>query len=192
MRQAVMEGSDGEVLEWLETGAADVAVLAAGPPLAGLTARTLAADRMLAVLPSGHPLGVRVSVPVEELARHPFIMSSGGCEPLITALAEAAGASLKCHYRVRETGTILAMVAEGLGVSVVPELSLPAQVTGVHAVPLDPAAARTVLLTLPPDPLPTAIAFAHLATPGDDVPGRPPHRDARLSGRPASQGRPSP
>ncbi|MFI6927712.1 LysR family transcriptional regulator [Nonomuraea spiralis] len=172
VRLTVMEGSDGEVLEWLETGAADIATVSAGVARAratpaslpaGLTARPLATDRMLAVLPSGHELGVRDSIPVVELSRHPFIMSAGGCEPLITTLARAAGASLKCHYRVRDTSSILAMVAEGLGVSIVPELSLPAHRPGVHAIPLDPAAERTILLALPADPLPTATAFAELA-----------------------------
>ncbi|MEV0617452.1 LysR family transcriptional regulator [Nonomuraea sp. NPDC050404] len=184
VRLTVMEGSDDEVLEWLETGAADIATVSAGvagtpaSTLAGtpagtlagtaalpggLTARPLASDRMLAVLPSGHELGVRDSVPVAELSRSPFIMSTGGCEPLITALARSAGASLKCHYRVRDTNSILAMVAEGLGVSIIPELSLPAHLPGVHAIPLDPAAERTILLALPADPLPTATAFAESA-----------------------------
>jgi DNA-binding transcriptional LysR family regulator len=168
VRLTVMEGSDNEVLEWLETGAADIATVSAAvdeaPLTAGSVARPLAADRMLAVLPSGHELSVRHSLPVAELARHPFIMSTGGCEPLITAIARAAGASLKCHYRVRDTNSILAMVAEGLGLSIVPELSLPAHHAGVHAIPLEPAAERIILLALPADPLPTATAFAELAT----------------------------
>ncbi|MEV0352008.1 LysR family transcriptional regulator [Nonomuraea sp. NPDC050680] len=167
VRLTVMEGSDNEVLEWLETGAADIATVSAAvdeaPLPAGSVARRLAADRMLAVLPSGHELSVRHSLPVAELARHPFIMSTGGCEPLITAIARAAGASLKCHYRVRDTNSILAMVAEGLGLSIVPELSLPAHHAGVHAIPLEPAAERIILLALPADPLPTATAFAELA-----------------------------
>jgi hypothetical protein len=48
-------------------------------------------------------------------------------------------------------------------VSIVPELSLPAHRAGVHAIPLDPAAERTILLAWPTDPLPTATAFAELA-----------------------------
>ncbi|MFI5541781.1 LysR substrate-binding domain-containing protein, partial [Nocardia sp. NPDC051900] len=178
VRLTVMEGSDDEVLEWLVTGAADIATVSSGVAgttgsstgrsvgvwvPAGLGARPLAADRMLAVLPGGHELSLCHSVPIIDLARHPFIMSTGGCEPLITALARAAGASLKCHYRVRDTNSILAMVAEGLGVSIVPELSLPAHRAGVHAIPLDPAAERTILLAWPADPLPTATAFAELA-----------------------------
>ncbi|MEV3927634.1 LysR family transcriptional regulator [Actinomadura coerulea] len=183
VRLTVIEGSDDEVLEWLEIGAVDLATVSASSAgtaeasvgastalitgtavSAGWVARLLTADRMLAVLPSGHALSVRHSVPVAELVRHPFIMSTSGCEPLITALTRAAGASLKCHYRVRDTNSILAMVAEGLRVSIVPELSLPAHRAGVHAIPLDPAAERTILLVLPMDPLPTATAFAELAT----------------------------
>ncbi|MFG6198544.1 LysR family transcriptional regulator [Nonomuraea sp. JJY05] len=166
VRLIVIEGSDGEVLDWLRTGAADVGTVSAGavaPDAAGLVTHPLATDRMLAVLPTGHALAVRGSVPVAELARHPFIMSTGGCEPLITALAREAGVSLRCHYRVRDTNSILAMVAEGLGVTVVPELSLPDHHPGVHAVPLEPASERTVLLALPADPLPAATAFAQLA-----------------------------
>ncbi|MGW0806582.1 LysR family transcriptional regulator [Nonomuraea sp. NPDC002799] len=164
VRLTVIEGSDQEVVEWLQTGAADVGTVSSAAP--GLVTAPLARDRLLAVLPSGHDLSVEAAVPVTELARHPFIMSTGGCEPLITALAGAAGVRLRCHYRVRDTGSILAMVAEGLGVSIMPELSLPAHLAGVAAIPLRPAAERTVLLALPADPLPAATAFAELALPG--------------------------
>jgi hypothetical protein len=40
----------------------------------------------------------------------PFIMPAGGCKPLITALARAAGVRLRRHYEVRDTGSISAMV----------------------------------------------------------------------------------
>ncbi|MCF6468613.1 LysR family transcriptional regulator [Nonomuraea sp. MG754425] len=167
VRLTVIEGSDGEVLEWLRTGAADVATLtdAAAGVSPELVTEPLARDRLLAVLPTGHDLSAGPAVPVAELARHPFIMSTGGCEPLIRSL----GVRWRCHYRVRDTGSILAMVAEGLGVSIMPELSLPARLTGVAALPLEPETPRTILLGLPADPLPAAVAFAALArahTPG--------------------------
>ncbi|TDD38785.1 LysR family transcriptional regulator [Nonomuraea terrae] len=161
VRLTVIEGSDDEVLEWLVTGAVDVATVTATGP--GLTTFPLARDRLLAVLPSGHGLGAGPEVAVTDLARQPFIMSTGGCEPFIAELARQAGASLRCHYRVRDTGSILAMVAEGLGVSIMPELSLPARFPGVAVLPVVPQAVRTVLLALPADPLPVAAAFAELA-----------------------------
>ncbi|WP_280240579.1 LysR family transcriptional regulator [Nocardia abscessus] len=161
VRLAVMEGSDDEVVEWLQTGAADIATVTRAVP--GLVTHVLATDRLLAVLPIEHELSVRHSISVTQLARHPFIMSTGGCEPLIAALAEDADAILRCHYRVRDVNSILAMVAEGLGVSIVPELSIPAHRANVHAIPIEPATERAVLLALPPDPLSAATAFAELA-----------------------------
>lgn len=166
VRLAVLEGSDAEVGDWLASGAADVAIVSAGTAHSlpgGAVARPLATDRLLAILPIGHRLTAGAAVPVSELARYPFIMSAGGCEPLITALTAAAGTTLNCHYRVRDTHSILAMVAEDLGVSIVPELALPTHPDGVYTAELRPPATRTVHLVLPAEPLSTAVAFAELA-----------------------------
>jgi DNA-binding transcriptional LysR family regulator len=164
VRLTLMEGSDAEVLEWLQTGAVDVATLTTTAP--ELVTVPFARDRMLAILPAGNDLAAQPAVTITDLARYPFIMSTAGCEPLITALAGRAGAHLRCHYRVRDTNSILAMVSEHLGVSVIPELSLPADITGVCTVPLEPDEKRTILLGLPADgaALPAATAFAELAT----------------------------
>src|SRR5919108_505702 len=66
-------------------------------------------------LTAGNDLAAQPAVTITDLARYPFIMSTAGCEPLITALAGRAGAHLRCHYRVRDTNSILAMVSEHLG-----------------------------------------------------------------------------
>lgn len=163
VKLTAIEGSDAEVLEWLQTGAVDVATVTTSAP--GLVTTPLAADRMLAVLPTTHALAARSTIGITELARYPFIMSTGGCEPLIVAIARRAGARLRCHYRVRDTNSILAMIAEHLGVSILPELSLPSDTTGVCAVPLEPEEKRTVLLGLPANgaALPAATAFVELA-----------------------------
>jgi DNA-binding transcriptional LysR family regulator len=163
VRLTVIEGSDAEVAEWLRTGAVDVGTVTAEAP--DLVTVPLARDRLLAVLPAGHPLGVRAATTIAELSRYPFIMSTGGCEPLITELARRAGVRLRCHYEVRDTNSILALVAEHLGVSVMPELSLPPEHAGVRVVPLEPEELRTILLGVPAEgePLPSATAFAELA-----------------------------
>jgi len=159
----VLEGSDAEVLDWLLTGAVDIATVTSVSP--EIVTTTLTSDRMLAVVPAAHRLSERSAVRVADLAREPFIMSTGGCEPLITAVARQAGVRLRSHYRVRDAYSILAMVAEGLGVTIMPELALPVGATGIHALPLEPEESRTVLLGLPADcpPLPAAAAFAELA-----------------------------
>jgi DNA-binding transcriptional LysR family regulator len=161
----VLEGSDSEVLDWLRTGAVDVAVVAA--PYDDLLAAPLAADDLLAVLPIDHPLAGQPSVPIARLAGEPFIMPAGGCEPIISGLARAAGVRLRRHYDVRDTASIAAMVRERLGVTIMPELSIPDDRSGLRVLPLEPPAERRLSLAVLHDaePLPAALALMQAAPP---------------------------
>jgi DNA-binding transcriptional LysR family regulator len=162
----VLEGSDTEVIEWLRTGAVDVATTTT--TASDFHTIAFASDHMLAVVPISHRLAARHRIGIAELAKEPFIMSTGGCEPLINAIATRGGVRLRSDYRVRDTNSIFAMVAEGLGVTVMPELSLPTDATGICSITLHPAERRTIQLALPPGDtaLPTASAFVDLATGG--------------------------
>jgi DNA-binding transcriptional LysR family regulator len=163
VRVTVLEGSDPEVLDWLRTGAVDVAVVA--EPGEDLLASPLAVDELLAVVPVDHPLASQGAVTLADLRHEPFIMSAGGCEPIISELARAAGVRLRRHYEVRDTASIAAMVRERLGVTIMPELSIPGDRSGLRLLPLEPAAYRRLSLAVLHDaePLPAALALVRLA-----------------------------
>jgi DNA-binding transcriptional LysR family regulator len=163
VRLTVLEGSDHEVVEWLQTGAVDVATITT--PADNLATTPLVSDQMMAILPADHPLSARTALAVEDIAQEPFIMSASGCEPLIADLARRAKVRLRSHYHVRDSNSILGMVAERLGVTIMPELALRTDAVGVRAIPLTPREHRTVLLAVPADApaLPTATAFVELA-----------------------------
>jgi DNA-binding transcriptional LysR family regulator len=163
VRVRVLEGSDPEVLDWLRTGAVDVAVVA--EPFDDLLAVPLAVDDLLAVLPIDHALAAQEAVAIADLAREPFIMPAGGCEPIISGLARAAGVRLRRHYEVRDTASITAMVRERLGVTVMPELSIPDDRSGLRVLPLEPPAQRRLSLAVLHDaePLPAAMALMSLS-----------------------------
>ena len=178
IKLAVLEGSDGEVLEWLRTGAIDVATVADAAEDLDTTA--LARDELLAILPSDHPLAQEDTVSIADLAGEPFIMSSGGCEPLIRAIATGSHVNLRSHYHVGDTNSIVSMVAEHLGVSVMPELAIPGRRPQITAVPLRPREFRELSLAVLRDcsALPAAVTFIehassmhpdHLRPPGDLV-----------------------
>jgi DNA-binding transcriptional LysR family regulator len=103
---------------------------------------------------------------VAAIAAEPFIMSKGGCEPQIRAIYRRAGTAPTVAYEVRETATIVAMVGEGLGISVLAGLSLPAQSTRVRAVPFRPPVRRRLALAVPSlaNASPAAHAFIREAT----------------------------
>lgn len=158
VRVRVLEGSDPEVLDWLRTGAVDVGVVAERHD--DLLVSALATDELLAVLPIDHPLADRGSVPISALGQEPFIMPAGGCAPIISDLARAAGIRLRRHYEVRDTVSITAMVRERLGVTIMPELSIPDDRSGLRVLPLDPPAERRLGLAVNADAEPPAAALA--------------------------------
>jgi DNA-binding transcriptional LysR family regulator len=173
----LFEGTDQEVRRWLEQGAAEVAVVTLPTTGTKLDTRPLAQDELVAVLPAGHQLAARPSVPLAALAAEPFILSTGGCQPLIAAAARRAGARLNLAFEARETATVLAMVAARLGVSVVPTLSLPAEQNhAIVARPLDPPTPRRLGLAVRSlaEATPAARAFLELDT-DDQAPGQDQH-----------------
>ncbi|HET9900333.1 MAG TPA: LysR substrate-binding domain-containing protein, partial [Actinomycetes bacterium] len=68
------------------------------------------------------------------------------------------------HYEVRDTVSITSMVRERLGVTIMPELSIPDDRSGLRVLPLDPPAERRLGLAVLHDaePLPAALALMSL------------------------------
>jgi len=144
------EGTDQEVEQWLARGVVDVGLLAL--PSHAPQARELLQDALVVVLPRGHALASESSLRIEQLVDVPFIMSKAGCEPLIRAVFARFGAEPTVRYEAREVPTVLGMVEEGLGITIVPELALPTGTSRLHTVPLDPPVGRSLgVVTRAPD-----------------------------------------
>ena len=136
----LLEGTDQEVTAWVDEGLADLGI--AGER-GNCASEPLTRDDLLLVMPESHPLAASGPVAVTALDGVPFVMSGSGCEPMLSRLFAEAGVAVDVRLRVRDMGTLLAMVRTGLGVSIVPELALPAgRHEGLAARPLLPAAHR--------------------------------------------------
>jgi DNA-binding transcriptional LysR family regulator len=92
----------------------------------------------------------RSAITLRELARHRFFMSGGGCEIHIHRIFSDAGIAIPDHLAVKQLPTIQAMVAEGLGVSVVPSLSVRNPHRGSRALRLKPRSFRKIGMLRPP------------------------------------------
>jgi DNA-binding transcriptional LysR family regulator len=138
----------------------------------GLTARTLVSERLLAALPSRHPLAARARVPVRELPGHPCVAVRREIEP---AWADAAIDALReagvILAPVQETDTkvaLLGLVAAGMGFALVSESLALLGRRGVVFRPLGGLRLRLPLqLLMPSHPSPTAAAFAALTQAND-------------------------
>ncbi len=143
----LFEGTDQEVKAWIEARTIDIGVVTL--PQTDVDVIPIACDEWLAVVPADHPLARKRTVSLAQLAQEPFLMSKSGCEPILTALFRKAGVMPQVQFGVRETPTLLAMVQEGMGVSIVAEWNLSTELSGLTILHLRPAVFRPLALAVP-------------------------------------------
>ncbi|MDC7788213.1 LysR family transcriptional regulator [Rhodoplanes sp. TEM] len=118
----------------------DLALLRLPVRLAGLAYRLVGRDPLVLVLASDHPLAARDQVRVEDLCSEAFVTfpeSSGSVvrEAVLTQCARA-GFIPNSLVEVGDTGTLLGLVAAGLGVALVPRSAQNLTRSGVRFVDL--------------------------------------------------------
>lgn len=141
IKLVALETDDREVEAWLETGTIDLGVVLNPPPGSG--AILIGQDAWVSVLPAGHRLGRRATLSLVELAAEPFVLATGGCHAHAGTLAQAAGLSLTdVRIEVRDWTSAIALVREGVGLSIVPESTLPEKRKGLRMARIDPPLCR--------------------------------------------------
>jgi DNA-binding transcriptional LysR family regulator len=143
----LLEGTDHEVAEWVRHKVSHCGFAAL--PVAGLDGYPIGKDEWTILVPKREFEG-QVQVRLAELRGRRLLLSGGGCEDHILHLFHQARVALPDHLVVRQMDTIHAMVAEELGVSVVPSLALARRPKNVRVLKLSPRRFRTIGLLLPP------------------------------------------
>lgn len=122
-----------KLLEMLRNGEIDCAILAEPFPDAGLAIAALYDEPFLAVVPAGHPLASHDCVSIEELKQETMLLlGSGHCfrDHVLEVCPEFARFSgsaegIRKSFEGSSLETIKHMVASGMGVTLVPRLSVP-------------------------------------------------------------------
>ena len=122
-----------KLLDMLRTGEIDCAILAEPFPDAGLAVAPLYDEPFLAAVPSGHRLAGHEQVTTEELKQEPMLLlGSGHCfrDHVLEVCPEFARFSsnadgIRKSFEGSSLETIKHMVAAGMGVTLVPRLSVP-------------------------------------------------------------------
>ncbi|MFC6338459.1 LysR family transcriptional regulator [Pseudomonas sp. CCM 7891] len=133
-----LEVSDDEVNTLLDADLIDLGVVLNPSPERKAT--VLGRDNWVAVLPMDHPFSrrpVEAPVELEALLGQPFVLATGGCTVNARSLAAEAGLQLHdIRVEVREWNSAFSLVREGVGVTLVPEMTLPAQRQGLRVMAL--------------------------------------------------------
>ena len=127
-----------KLLEMLRTGEIDCAILAEPFPDAGLAIAPLYDEPFMAVVPVDHPLAAQDEVTTEQLKQETMLLlGSGHCfrDHVLEVCPEFARFSsdtegIRKSFEGSSLETIKHMVAAGMGVTLVPRLSVPRSAQG--------------------------------------------------------------
>ena len=109
----------------------------------------LCRDRMMALLPPGHPQAGNESLPLEELAGEEFIMPMPDYDGEVRFILDKLDHWPHILFSACSDYTIINMVTEGLGVSILPELLLKNYNHRAVAMPIEPAQERVLGIGVP-------------------------------------------
>lgn len=116
---------NNEISDWILNGQADCGFISLPAPAEKyLDCWLLQQDQWKVIVPCGHPLAGADPFPPEALEKYPLILLDEGDDYEIQAVFDTLGITPKIQYTVQQDQTILAMVSNGLGISIMEELML--------------------------------------------------------------------
>ncbi len=150
LKLLLREDQTSRLVDELESGNLDVLLLALEADLGHAETHPLQADPFLVVVPEGHVLADSESLDTADLITTKLLLlDDGHClKDQVLDLCDTRGGVEMCDFRGSSLGTLLQMVASGLGVTLIPQVAVATEVVPqrhVRVIPFkDPAPARTI------------------------------------------------
>ena len=141
------QGDYSSICEWVRVGAIDFGFV--NPKsVKGLETHIIKSGEFLAIFPTEHPLAEKESVSLQDLADEPYLLLEEGAysEPLDAF--QTAGIKPNIRLTIHDDYSIMSMVEQGLGYSILAELVLHRTDYNIVARPVVPPIIRTLALVM--------------------------------------------
>ena len=145
---SILEGGIREIDGWLSEGIADIGLYSRQPHQT-FDWLPLKEDPLLAILPKDHPLPEGAPFPITECNGAPFIISTQGFDYDIHRVLAENNVTADVKFSSMDDYAIVSMVANGLGISILPELVLKWCAGHVRITELEPRAYRILGIAVP-------------------------------------------
>lgn len=120
---------------------ADIGIITENTAAEGLERLPYHVDRLVLVVPDGHPLAKRPSVRLMETLDHDFIgpHPDSSLLAVIMRASMEAGSAIKLRIQVRSFDGMCRMIEENLGIGILPWMAIEHQIAAgrIRAIPLD-------------------------------------------------------
>lgn len=141
----LLQGEYTNIAQWIKEGRVDFGFLGCDA-VSGLQLTPLYKDKMVAVLPRNHSLAEKSVVELRDLARYPNILLDEGELSVPLSAYEKNDLKPDIQYRVYDDYSIITMVEQNLGVSILYQAVVKDHAKSCVVRPIMPAVERTVAL----------------------------------------------
>lgn len=131
----LLEMTNVEALAAVRSGRLGLAIVRAPVDTQGLADHCVSREPLVAALPANHPLAQRASLTLQDFHGQPFVMYRPGAPgyyyEMLSYAFHVAGVAPRQVQQVQQTHTILALVARGIGLALLPESTARTRCVGV-------------------------------------------------------------
>ncbi len=146
VRFVLRQGEYTSIPQWIRQGEIDFGFVNEDA-VEGMETHLLYEDHMLAVLPQGHPLSEKSMLSLADISREPLILLDEGEHSVLLEAFRHAKLSPNLAYKVYDDYSILSMVRQGLGISVLYEKVVAGFEQGLSLRPILESPRRRVALS---------------------------------------------
>ena len=143
----MFNGDYHDMEQWLREGEVDLGFVTLPAP-EGMRTIPLTQDPLVAIMPKNHRLAQLDEIPIQELGEDPFISLLQSSAHDIHRALDNAGVRPNIKFTTKDDYAILAMVEQGLGMSVMNKLITEKRVCDIAMLPVDPPASITLGIAL--------------------------------------------
>ncbi|GAB6989229.1 LysR family transcriptional regulator [Paenibacillus pini] len=139
----LFEGDYHEIEEWLLNGEIDFGFVSL-PTLDSFDVIPLEKDRMLCIVSPEHGLHDQTQVQYSQIVGEPFIMPKDGSDYDVRRVLRKGKVKPDIRFQAADDYAIVAMVEQGLGISILPEMILQGRTNQVIALELEDHSYRSL------------------------------------------------
>lgn len=140
---ALFELNSAEQIELISRGGLDIGFIHANPVPDGIASVTLVTEPFALCVPAGHALAGQAHVALGQFAQDDFIFFSRAFSPVyyenLLAMCADAGFTPAVKYEARHWLSVVSLVSQNMGVSLVPACLAHSGISGARFLPFDHA-----------------------------------------------------
>lgn len=145
------EANSAEIIDSLQKDDIDAGFV--DFPTKGMYSVPVYTDKFCVVVPEHHPFAQRGRIALEALFSEPLIISKGRYELSIMRLFKERNITPMIKYEFNHPATAISFIGQGLGIALLPELTLKSVEHNLCSVALEPIFYRTISLVCKEEPI---------------------------------------